>query len=322
MNKLSGKVWKGIISLLLLIIVMAALTRTLEKSETLADYADKHPEEQAEKEKAEIEVTPIAEKALGESTVYDGTKRMTVANGSVQENTTAESEASFDESVTTLSKLKSQGIADEYEGSSERIVYEEGFYYEPVPKIVQDKMRGLSYPTDIDESKVSFEDLRYLNLQYVDFDGQSTTGEMVVNKAIAEDVIEIFYELYQADYRIESIRLIDEYNADDTESMINNNTSSFCYRTVDDTSSLSNHAYGRAIDLNPFYNPYVVFKTDGDDYISPVGSEIYTDRSDNVDNPYRIDENDLAYKLFKEHGFKWGGNWKSCKDYQHFEKKE
>ena len=102
--------------------------------------------------------------------------------------------------------------------------------------------------------------------------------------------------------------------------MEDNNTSCFNYRVVDGTNSLSKHALGRAIDINPFYNPYVVFDKNGtgETYISPGGSEIYADRSQNF--PYKIDENDLCYKLFKEHGFTWGGNWNSSKDYQHFQK--
>ena len=100
--------------------------------------------------------------------------------------------------------------------------------------------------------------------------------------------------------------------------MQDNNTSCFNYRVVDGTSNLSKHALGLAIDINPFFNPYVVFQKDGSTYISPKGSETYADRS--KDFAYKIDENDLCYQLFKEHGFIWGGHWNSCKDYQHFQK--
>ena len=159
-----------------------------------------------------------------------------------------------------------------------------------------------------------------MNVLYYDFNGEVQTGELICNQKIAQDLIEIFYELYQNEYQIEKIRLIDEYGGDDTASMLDNNTSCFNYRAVDGTSSLSKHAIGCAIDINPFYNPYVVFNKNGsgETYISPEGSEIYADRSQNF--PYKIDENDLCYKLFKEHGFVWGGDWNSCKDYQHFQK--
>ena len=167
---------------------------------------------------------------------------------------------------------------------------------------------------------VSYDDLRYVSVLYIDFNAREQEGELICNKAVAQDMLEIFYELYRNDYQIEQIRLIDEYSGDDTLSMADNNTSCFNYRVVDGTDSLSKHAYGLAIDINPFYNPYVVFNrnADGSTYISPPGSEVYADRS--KDFAYKIDESDLCYKLFKEHGFTWGGDWNSCKDYQHFQK--
>ena len=130
-------------------------------------------------------------------------------------------------------------------------------------------------------------------------------------------MVEIFYELYQNEYRIESIRLIDEFNGDDTLSMEHNNTSCFNYRVVDGTTHLSKHALGCAIDINPFYNPYVTYPG-GVEHISPEGSEPYADRE--ADFPHKIGKDgDLCWQLFSEHGFTWGGDWKSLKDYQHFQ---
>lgn len=199
----------------------------------------------------------------------------------------------------------------------ERTIYQDGFYYEPLSDTVKAKITGISYPET--GCTVPYEDLNYVSLLYVDFNGETQSGELICNKAIAQDMVEIFYELYQNDYRIERIRLIDEYGGDDTLSMMDNNTSCFNYRVVDGTTSLSKHALGCAIDINPFYNPYVVYNRNGsgETYISPKGSEIYADRSQNF--PYKIDENDLCYKLFISHGFTWGGNWNSSKDYQHFQ---
>ena len=76
--------------------------------------------------------------------------------------------------------------------------------------------------------------------------------------------------------------------------------------------------YGLAVDINPFYNPYVTYESDGTEKISPAAAECYADRS--VGFAYKIDENDLCYKLFTQHGFTWGGNWNNSKDYQHFQK--
>ncbi len=207
--------------------------------------------------------------------------------------------------------------------SSESIHYKEGFFYQPLTDDIIARITGISYPVSENEISplvISYEDLRYLNVLYYDFNGEVQSGELICNQEIAHDLVEIFYELYRNEYQIEKIRLIDEYGGDDTASMLDNNTSCFNYRVVDGTDSLSKHAIGCAIDINPFYNPYVVFNKDGSGktYISPEGSEIYADRSQNF--PYKIDENDLCYKLFKEHGFTWGGDWNSCKDYQHFQK--
>ena len=112
--------------------------------------------------------------------------------------------------------------------------------------------------------------------------------------------------------------MIDEYDGDDLASMEDNNTSCFNYRPVEGTSSLSKHALGLAIDINPFYNPYITYNKDGSEKISPANASVYADRTASF--PYKIDENDLCYQLFKEHGFTWGGHWNSCKDYQHFQK--
>ena len=189
------------------------------------------------------------------------------------------------------------------------------FYYEPLPEEIINKITGVSY---VENENIALDDLRYLHILHYNFDNEVVEGELICNEAIAQDLLEIFYELYLSEYKIEKVRLIDEYNGDDTASMKDNNTSCFNYRVVDGTTKLSKHAYGLAIDINPFYNPYVVFQSDGSTYISPKGSEVYTDRSASF--PYKIDENDLCYKLFKEHGFTWGGDWNSCKDYQHFQK--
>ena len=204
--------------------------------------------------------------------------------------------------------------ADDEGSSGERVVYQEGFFYEPLDETVKARITGISYGEDC---IVPYEDLRYLNILYIDFYGEEQVGEIICNKAIAQDLTEIFYELYLAGYPLESVRLVDEYGGDDTLSMEHNNTSCFNFRVVDGTSSLSKHAYGLAIDINPLYNPYVTWPG-GKQRVSPAAGEAYADRS--LDFPNKIDENDLCYQLFTEHGFTWGGHWKTMKDYQHFQK--
>ena len=157
-----------------------------------------------------------------------------------------------------------------------------------------------------------------LRVQYVDFQVKKQCGELICNKVIASDLREIFEELYNAKYPIERIRPISEYGNDDERSMQANNTSCYCYRVVEGSTKLSKHAQGLAIDINPLYNPCVKRKKDGTLLIQPATGKPYVDRSKKF--KYKITRQDLCYRLFTERGFRWGGAWRSLKDYQHFEK--
>lgn len=198
-----------------------------------------------------------------------------------------------------------------------RTVYAENFYYEPLSEEIKMYITGISYPEDGAE-EISYEDLNYVHVLHYNFDGEVTEGELICNQAIAQDLVEIFYDLYIAEYQIERIALIDVYEGDDNASMADNNTSCFNYRPVTGQTNLSRHGLGLAIDINPFYNPYIRYLKEGGQIVLPEGSESYTDRS--AAFPYKIDTEDLCYRLFIEHGFTWGGNWNSMKDYQHFQK--
>ena len=159
-------------------------------------------------------------------------------------------------------------------------------------------------------------ELRYLRLAHKNFRGETETGELICNVAIADALTDIFKRLYAENYPIEKIRLIDEYDADDELSMRDNNSSCFNFRYVSHTNRISLHGYGLAVDINPLYNPYI--KTvDGEKIIAPANSVEFEDRT--KDFPHKIDEDDICVKLFAEHGFLWGGNcWDDEKDYQHF----
>lgn len=192
--------------------------------------------------------------------------------------------------------------------------YADDFYISEIPDDIFAKMQGKSYKEDC---TVPREDLRYVHVRHMGFDGEAKDGELVVNKAIADDVLAIFEELYKADYPIEKVRLVDEYDADDEASMSDNNSSAFNFRFISHTMRISKHGLGMAVDINTRYNPYV--KTvDGKLSIEPANGADYVDRS--KDFPHKIDHEDLCYKLFKEHGFTWGGDWTHSKDYQHFER--
>ena len=196
----------------------------------------------------------------------------------------------------------------------DRVTYCEGFFYEPLTNDIIKRIDGISYH---ENDTLTYEDLNYLNVQYYDFNGQTQTGELICNRLIAQDLMEIFKALYDASYPIEKIRLIDEYQADDDASCADNNTSCFNYRVIAGSDTLSKHALGMAVDINPFYNPYITYP-DGQKRISPEGSEIYEDRTGGYE--HMIIKDDLCYRLFIEHGFTWGGEWKTVKDYQHFQK--
>lgn len=201
--------------------------------------------------------------------------------------------------------------------SPDRVTYQEGFFYEPLSDSLIDSITGVSYPAE-GTDEISYEELNYLHVLHYDFEGNIVEGELICNSAISQDLAEIFHELYLAEYSIEKITLIDAYDGDDEASMTDNNTSCFNYRNVEGADKLSRHAYGLALDINPFYNPYVRYDKEGRPYADPEDSAEYMDRS--RDFPYKIDQNDLCYRLFTERGFTWGGNWNSSKDYQHFQK--
>lgn len=205
----------------------------------------------------------------------------------------------------------------------QRVLVADGFYYEPVSDNLRRYMTGISYPAlddseETTEPEITFEELMYVHILHYDFDGNPTEGELICNAAIASDLAEIFQELYLNEYQLEKVLLIEAYDGDDTASMEDNNTSCFNYRPVEGKGHLSKHAYGLAIDINPLYNPYITYAQDGTEKVSPPSALPYADRSARF--PYKIDENDLCYKLFTSHGFTWGGNWNSAKDYQHFQK--
>ncbi len=177
------------------------------------------------------------------------------------------------------------------------------------------RMRGRSYK---EGCPVARADLRYLRLLHRTLGGQTQLGELVCHKDIAPDLVAIFRRLYAARYPIERMVLIDEYGGDDERSMADNNTSCFNHRNVPGTATLSKHSRGRAIDVNPRYNPYVRTGRGGARLVSPANGRPYASRAAAFD--YKISRGDLLCRLFAERGFAWGGDWRRSKDYQHFEK--
>ena len=192
--------------------------------------------------------------------------------------------------------------------------WEDEFYIEEISDEVFQKMQGASYK---ENCTIPIESLRYVHILHCDFNNESREGELVCNEAVAQDLLEIFKEWYKSGYQIEKVRLVDEYGAVDEDSMADNNSSAFNYRTISYTDIISAHGMGVAVDINPLYNPYVK-EVDGRTSVEPANGAPYVDRTQDI--PHKIDHDDLCYKLFVQHGFQWGGDWTDSKDYQHFEK--
>lgn len=188
----------------------------------------------------------------------------------------------------------------------------------PIPEHILNIM----LPFYKENNPVSLEDLCYIQLQHWGFDYCVHEGELVVHKAVAEDIVAIFQELFNARYPIEKMHLIEVYNADDTLACEDNNTSAFCSRpVVGRPNEWSYHSYGLAIDINPLLNPY-----HKEEVVIPEQGRPFLDRT--LDCRGLIVPGDACYNAFISRGWKWGGNWKRTKDgrqpvdYQHFYKEK
>lgn len=188
------------------------------------------------------------------------------------------------------------------------------FVSEPISDALWTKMQGKTYKPN---PYIGRQDLRHIRVLHWDYDKKIHVGELVCNKKIADKLVSIFRQLFEQRYPIERMVLPEEYDADDEKQMRANNTSCFCYRPIAGSSKLSKHSLGLAIDINPLYNPYYKVLKDGTRFVQPATAKIYCNRKATF--PYKIDHKDLCYRLFKANGFQWGGDWRSSKDYQHFE---
>lgn len=155
-----------------------------------------------------------------------------------------------------------------------------------------------------------------MDLLYYSFDGKIHKGQLVIDARLVEDIREVFRVALENKFPINSVIPISDdrffkngkWNEDD-QSMLSNNTSAFNYRTVTAGKALSNHAYGFAIDINPAQNPYIK----GNVVLPP--NAVYA-----TAKPGTLTHDSPVVRTFIRLGWTWGGNWKSLKDYQHFEK--
>jgi D-alanyl-D-alanine carboxypeptidase len=175
------------------------------------------------------------------------------------------------------------------------------------PKI-RKKMTGRSWHAGC---PVGFRNLRLLQFDHWGFDGKVKQGRLVIHRTEAKKVLGVMRVLFAKNFRMKKVWLVDAYGASDDRSMEADNTSAFNCRFVAGTSRWSEHAYGKAIDINPVENPYV----DGS-HVSPEKGRRYADRSKHARG--MIHANDKVVRAFKKIGWSWGGYWSGAKDYQHF----
>lgn len=170
------------------------------------------------------------------------------------------------------------------------------------------RMTGVSWKSGC---PVPLRDLRLLTVSHWGFDGRARTGRLVVHRDVARKVVAAFRELYAARFPIRRMLLVDAYGGSDFRSIEAGNTSAFNCRYVDGTTRWSEHAYGRAIDLNPIENPYV-----SGGRTSHPASVPYLDRSRR--RPGMAYEGGAVVRAFDRIGWDWGGRWTPVTDYQHF----
>ena len=158
---------------------------------------------------------------------------------------------------------------------------------------------------------VALRDLRLLTLAHWGFDGSARTGRLIAHEDVARDLVAVFRRLHAARFPIRRMAPVDAYGASDFRSIEADNTSAFNCRYVEGTSRWSEHAYGRAIDVNPIENPYV-----SGGRTSHQASRSYLERTRR--RPGMAYDGGALVRAFDAIGWGWGGRWASVKDYQHF----
>lgn len=158
---------------------------------------------------------------------------------------------------------------------------------------------------------VGRDELRYVTVTFWGFDERPHTGELLVHHSAAEQLVGVFETLYEARFPIEEMRIVapDELDAPPTGD--GNNTTSFVCRPGVGGATWSEHAFGLAVDVNPFHNPYV-----RGELVLPELAGAYVDRDDH--RPGMIQPGDVVTGAFADIGWGWGGNWRSSRDWMHF----
>lgn len=169
----------------------------------------------------------------------------------------------------------------------------------------EESIKGTKAPQEVIET------ICLLNVSYYSIDKKLHRGQLLVAKEVKGDIEQVFELILKDKFLVNKCIPIVKYNWSDSASMADNNSSAFCYRTIAGTDRLSNHALGRAVDINPMFNP--VIEKSG---ITPTGGEY------NPSKPGTLHAQSAINIKFKELGWNWGGDFNSYKDYHHFDKKK
>ncbi len=161
---------------------------------------------------------------------------------------------------------------------------------------------------------VPLSDLRTVTASYKTFEGVEAMGSVVVHHRYAKQMQQALRQLYESNFPIESMKPMEVFGGDDERSRLANNTSVFNCRLVKGSRVYSEHAYGRAIDINPLQNPFVQLN----DAKTNQSNRKFFDRLAVVNTPGVINPHSVPVKAFRQMGWAWGGNWRGNKDYQHF----
>lgn len=162
---------------------------------------------------------------------------------------------------------------------------------------------------------VAATDLAWVRVAFVGFDGARHTGELLLADDVADDLVAVFEDLWEARFPIEEMRVTTAAELDAAPTGDGNNTESFVCRATTGGSEFSQHAYGTAVDVNPFQNPYLR-ERDGERVVIPELATSYLDREDV--RPGMVLPGDAVTSAFAAIGWEWGGAWRTLKDYQHF----
>jgi len=198
-----------------------------------------------------------------------------------------------------------------YRGYEDDYIFTPVFTREPLPEYIIQFIAGVTFH---DTTPFGHDYLTYLTVTHVNFYGESVIGHLIVADWLGDEVLDIFQEMYEGNFPIHSVKLIDHFDASDYYSMAANNSHAFNFRYIAGTNVISRHGFGVAIDINPIQNPYIRGYT-----IWPAAGAEYLDRT--YVRPGMIVPGSVAYNAFISRGWIWGGYWTWPRDYHHFERR-